>query len=106
MKRPIIHFPAVHIYNLCEFGTDTHGSSVALSLASEMATLNLSTNGPSISKSYQSVVNAVPPTGPAAQSPTYGQWAIFSVSTPLSNAFQQDTGAKESVLKVQSTGGG
>ena len=71
-----------------------------------MATLNLSTNGPSISKSYESVVNAAPPTGLAAQSPTYGQWAIFSVSAPLSNAFQQDTGSKESVLKVQSTGGG
>ena len=70
-----------------------------------MATLNLSTNGPSISKSYQSIVNAPPPSGAAAQSPTYGQWAIFSVSAPLANAFQQDAGGKESVLKVQSTGG-
>jgi len=69
-----------------------------------MASLNLSTNGPSISKSYQSVVNAPPPTGAAASSPTYGQWAIFSVSAPLANAFQ-DSGNKESVLKVQSTGG-
>jgi hypothetical protein len=66
-----------------------------------MASLNLSTNGPSISKSYQSVVNASLPAG----SPTYGYWAIFSVSTPLVNAFQQDAGNKESVLKVQSTGG-
>lgn len=66
-----------------------------------MASLNLSTNGPSISKSYQLVVNATLP----AASPTYGYWAVFSVSTPLVNAFQQDTGNKESVLKVQSTGG-
>ncbi|KAJ5112087.1 hypothetical protein N7532_000132 [Penicillium argentinense] len=70
-----------------------------------MASLNLSTNGPSISKSYQSVVNASLPTGNAA-SPTFGQWALFSVSAPLVNAFQQDSGNKESVLKVQSTGDG
>ncbi|KAL2036891.1 hypothetical protein N7G274_010434 [Stereocaulon virgatum] len=71
-----------------------------------MATLNLSTNGPSISKSYQSVINAPPPSGTTSRSPTYGQWAVFSVSTPLANAFQQDAGGKESVLKVQSTGEG
>lgn len=70
-----------------------------------MATLNLSTNGPSITKSYQSVVDAPLPKGAAAHSPTYGQWAVFSVSAPLANAFQQDAGGKESVLKVQSTGG-
>jgi drebrin-like protein len=70
-----------------------------------MASLNLSTNGPSITKSYQSVVNAPPPSGLAAGSPTYGQWAVFTVSAPLVNAFQQDSGNKESVLKVQSTGG-
>ena len=70
-----------------------------------MATLNLSTNGPSISKSYQSIISATAPTGPAAKSSTYGQWAIFSVSAPLVNAFQQNGGGKESVLKVQSTGG-
>ncbi|KAJ5909179.1 hypothetical protein N7495_001861 [Penicillium taxi] len=67
-----------------------------------MASLNLSTNGPSISKSYQAVVNAAPSSGSA----TYGQWAVFSVSTPLVNAFQQDAGNKESVLKVQSSGEG
>ncbi|KAJ5742154.1 hypothetical protein N7533_011563 [Penicillium manginii] len=67
-----------------------------------MASLNLSTNGPSINKSYQSVVNATLPSG----SPTYGQWALFSVSAPLVNAFQQDAGNKESVLKVQTTGDG
>lgn len=70
-----------------------------------MASLNTSTNGPSITKSYQSVVDAPPPSGPAAASPTYGQWAVFTVSAPLVNTFQQDTGGKESVLKVQSTGG-
>lgn len=67
-----------------------------------MASLNLSTNGPSISKSYQAVVNATLPNG---SSPTYAQWAVFSVSTPLVNAFQQDAGNKESVLKVQASGG-
>lgn len=71
-----------------------------------MASLNLSTNGPSISKSYQSVVNAAPASNAAAASPSYGQWALFNVSTPLVNAFQPDSGNKESVLKVQSTGGG
>jgi drebrin-like protein len=70
-----------------------------------MASLNLSTNGASISKSYNSVVNAPATSGPAASSPTYGQWALFAVSAPLVNAFQQDAGGKESVLKVQSTGG-
>ncbi|BDD59123.1 hypothetical protein MPDQ_005654 [Monascus purpureus] len=71
-----------------------------------MASLNLSSDGPSISKSYQAVVNAPPPSGPAVDSSTYGQWAVFSVSTPLVNVFQQSSGNKESVLKVQSTGDG
>jgi hypothetical protein len=70
-----------------------------------MASLNTSTHGPSIKSSYAGVVNSPAPSGPAANSPTYGQWALFSVSAPLVNAFQQDTAAKESVLKVQSTGG-
>ena len=70
-----------------------------------MATLNLSSNGPSISKSYQSVINAPPSSEKAAQSPTYGHWALFSVSAPLVNAFQQESAGKESVLKVMSTGG-
>jgi hypothetical protein len=39
-----------------------------------------------------------------ASSPTYGQWAVFAVAAPLVSAFQGD-GGKESVLKVQSTGG-
>ncbi|KAL4883604.1 hypothetical protein BJY04DRAFT_183925 [Aspergillus karnatakaensis] len=67
-----------------------------------MASLNLSANGPSISKSYQSVVDS-PITEPT---PTYAKWAIFSVSTPLVSAFQQDASSKESVLKVQTTGEG
>ncbi|TAQ85032.1 hypothetical protein B7494_g6644 [Chlorociboria aeruginascens] len=71
-----------------------------------MASLNTSTNGPSIKSSYQGVVNSAAPSGPAASSSTYGQWALFSVSAPLVNAFQQDSGGKESVLKVQSTGEG
>jgi hypothetical protein len=76
-----------------------------LQLCLSMASLNTSTNGPSIKSSYQGVVNSAAPSGPAASSPTYGQWAVFSVSAPLVNAFQQDSGGKESVLKVQSTGG-
>ncbi|KAE8348383.1 hypothetical protein BDV28DRAFT_143616 [Aspergillus coremiiformis] len=69
-----------------------------------MASLNLSSNGPSIVKSYQAVVDSSPPT--TSLSPTYGQWAVFSVSAPLVSAFQQDTSNKESVLKVLSTGDG
>ncbi|KAL5334944.1 hypothetical protein BJX70DRAFT_376629 [Aspergillus crustosus] len=67
-----------------------------------MASLNLSTNGPSISKSYQSVVDS----SITEAAPTFAKWAVFSVSTPLVSAFQQDTGNKESVLKVQTTGEG
>lgn len=70
-----------------------------------MATLNLSTNGPSIKSSYQGVVSSPPPSGPAASSPTYGQWAVFSVTAPLVSAFQSESAGKESVLKVQQTGG-
>ncbi|CAE7202929.1 hypothetical protein CFE70_010506 [Pyrenophora teres f. teres 0-1] len=70
-----------------------------------MATLNTSSNGPNITRSYQNVVNAPPPSGAQASSPTYGQWAVFTVAAPLVSAFQQD-GGKESVLKVQSTGEG
>ncbi|PSN63049.1 hypothetical protein BS50DRAFT_591260 [Corynespora cassiicola Philippines] len=68
-----------------------------------MASLNTSSNGPNITRSYQSIVNSPPPSGPQASSPTYGQWAVFTVAAPLVSAFQQD-GGKESVLKVQSTG--
>ncbi|KAL2757572.1 hypothetical protein ACRALDRAFT_2100589 [Sodiomyces alcalophilus JCM 7366] len=67
-----------------------------------MASLNLSTNGPSIKSSYQAVINGP---APSSDSPTHAQWALFSVQAPLANAFQ-DTGSKESVLKVQSTGEG
>ncbi|USP76910.1 Drebrin-like protein [Curvularia clavata] len=70
-----------------------------------MATLNTSTNGPNITRSYQNVVNAPAPSGAQASSPTYGQWAVFTVTAPLVSAFQHDSG-KESVLKVQSTGEG
>ncbi|KAH8883971.1 hypothetical protein GQ53DRAFT_407076 [Thozetella sp. PMI_491] len=67
-----------------------------------MASLNLSINGPSIKSSYAGVVNGP---APSSSSSTYGQWALFSVQAPLANAFQ-DSGAKESVLKVESTGEG
>ncbi|KAJ6445578.1 actin binding protein [Purpureocillium lavendulum] len=67
-----------------------------------MASLNLSINGPSIKSSYNGVVSSPPPT---SGSPTYAQWALFSVQAPLMSAFQ-DSGAKESILKVESTGDG
>lgn len=69
-----------------------------------MAALNLSQNGPSITASYQKIVNSAP-SGPAASSPTHGIWAVFSVKAPLANAFAADSG-KESVLSVQTTGEG
>ncbi|RFU81859.1 acting-binding cofilin tropomyosin domain-containing, partial [Trichoderma arundinaceum] len=67
-----------------------------------MASLNLSINGPSIKSSYNAVVGGE---APASGSATYAQWALFSVQAPLVNAFQ-DSGSKESILKVQSTGDG
>ncbi|KAK3334770.1 hypothetical protein B0H65DRAFT_331570 [Neurospora tetraspora] len=67
-----------------------------------MASLNLSINGPSIKSSYQGVINGP---APSSASPTYAHWALFSVQAPLLNAFQ-DSGAKESILKVESTGDG
>lgn len=66
-----------------------------------MASLNLSINGPSIKSSYQGVVNS---TLSKSDSPTYAQWALFTVQAPLLNAFQ-DGGAKESILKVETKGG-
>lgn len=70
-----------------------------------MASLNLSTNGPSITACYQKIVNSAPASGAAASSPTYGQWAVFTVQAPLVSAFQAES-AKESVLKVETTGEG
>lgn len=67
-----------------------------------MASLNLSVNGPSIKNSYNGVVNA---TLPKSSSSTFAHWALFSVQAPLVNAFQHDGGSKESILRVQSTGG-
>ncbi|KHN98541.1 actin binding protein [Metarhizium album ARSEF 1941] len=67
-----------------------------------MASLNLSINGPSIKSSYNSVVNGPAPAGVSA---TLAQWALFAVQAPLMNAFQ-DSGSKESILKVENTGGG
>lgn len=68
-----------------------------------MASLNLSSNGPSIQKAYQNVVSSTLLSGAPA---THAQWAVYSVSAPLVNAFQPDGGNKESTLKVQSTGEG
>ncbi|KAK1837331.1 hypothetical protein QBC39DRAFT_7074 [Podospora conica] len=67
-----------------------------------MATLNLSIHGPSIKSSYQGVVNG---DAISSSSGTYARWALFSVQAPLLNAFQ-DSAAKESILKVESTGEG
>ncbi|CAK7220525.1 actin binding protein [Sporothrix bragantina] len=58
-----------------------------------MTSLNLSINGPSIRSSYESVIKGT------------NHWALFSVQAPLANAFQ-DSGNKESVLKVDGTGSG
>lgn len=66
-----------------------------------MASLNLSTNGPSIKSSYQGVVNRELP---KSDSPTYALWALFTVQAPLMNAFQAGS-ATESVLKVETKGG-
>ncbi|KAF3764882.1 hypothetical protein M406DRAFT_80991 [Cryphonectria parasitica EP155] len=67
-----------------------------------MASLNLSTNGPSIKSSYEGVVHR---DLRKSDSPTYGQWALFTVQAPLMNAFQSG-GAQESVLKVETKGEG
>ncbi|KAK3722205.1 actin binding protein [Vermiconidia calcicola] len=70
-----------------------------------MASLNLSSNGPSITNSYNKIVSSQPASGAAASSSSYGQWAVFSVQAPLVSAFQAES-SKESVLKVQTTGEG
>ncbi|KAL5410318.1 hypothetical protein PMIN03_005497 [Paraphaeosphaeria minitans] len=70
-----------------------------------MSSLNTSSNGSNIKRSYENVVNSPFPAGPQANSPTFGQWALFTVQAPLVSAFQHD-GGKESVLKVQTTGEG
>ncbi|KAA8908643.1 hypothetical protein FN846DRAFT_906069 [Sphaerosporella brunnea] len=64
-----------------------------------MASLDIS---PEIGRSYQKIVTGPAPTKP---SPTYAQWAVFSVSAPLQNAFVQSS-AKASILKVQTAGEG
>lgn len=66
-----------------------------------MASLNLSTNGPSIKSSYQGVVNRELQ---KSDSPTYALWALFTVQAPLMNAFQAGS-TTESVLKVETKGG-
>ncbi|KAK4180428.1 putative Drebrin-like protein [Triangularia setosa] len=66
-----------------------------------MSSLNLSTNGVAIKNSYQGVINGTL----SSTSPTAARWALFTVQAPLLNAFQ-NTGSKESVLKVETTGDG
>jgi len=68
-----------------------------------MSTLNTSQEGGAIQRSYKAIIDAPAPSGAAANSDTYGQWALFSVSAPLASAFQQSN--KDSVLKVQGSGG-
>lgn len=63
-----------------------------------MASLDIA---PEVSRSYQKVISSPALNKP---SPTYAQWAIFSVSAPLQNAFVQSSN-KASVLKVQASGG-
>ncbi|KAL9056141.1 MAG: hypothetical protein Q9162_003102 [Coniocarpon cinnabarinum] len=71
-----------------------------------MASLNTSIEGPAINKAYRSVVESPgPANASAASSPTYGQWAIFSVQAPLVSAFQ-NAGSQDSVLRVFRTGEG
>ncbi|KAK4673519.1 actin binding protein [Podospora pseudopauciseta] len=66
-----------------------------------MSSLNLSTNGVAIKNSYQGVINGTL----SSTSPTAARWALFTVQAPLLNVFQ-NTGSKESVLKVEATGEG
>ena len=63
-----------------------------------MASLDIS---PEIGRSYQKLVSGPAPKQP---SPTYAQWAVFSVSAPLQNAFVQSS-SKSSTLKVHASGG-
>ncbi|RPA98035.1 hypothetical protein L873DRAFT_1790559 [Choiromyces venosus 120613-1] len=56
-----------------------------------------------IGRSYQTLVNSPPANKPSA---TYAQWAVFTVSAPLVNAFVAASASKASVLKVHSTAEG
>lgn len=64
-----------------------------------MASLDISHE---IGRSYQALVSSPPPNNPSS---TYAQWAVFSVSTPLTSAFVAASATKASVLKVHSTAG-
>ncbi|KAG0637958.1 hypothetical protein HOY80DRAFT_907008 [Tuber brumale] len=65
-----------------------------------MASLDISHE---IGRSYQTLVNSPPANKPSA---TYAQWAVFTVSAPLVNAFVAASASKASVLKVHSTAEG
>lgn len=64
-----------------------------------MASLDISHE---IGRSYQTLVNSPPASKPSA---TYAQWAVFTVSAPLVNAFVAGSASKASVLKVHTTAG-
>ncbi|KAK3068959.1 actin binding protein, partial [Teratosphaeriaceae sp. CCFEE 6253] len=67
-----------------------------------MSSLNLSAHGPAITSSYNKIIAAPAPT---SASRTYAQWALYTVQSPLVSAFGSAS-AKESVLKLQTTGEG
>ncbi|KAI5285850.1 hypothetical protein KEM55_000487 [Ascosphaera atra] len=69
-----------------------------------MSSLDTSSEGVSIHRSYTNVLHA---DIPSTASPTHAIWALFVVSTPLVNAFGGGvSGPKPSTLKVQATGSG
>lgn len=102
--QPVCNSSHSHSTLFSDATTTASSHCLCLRIASVMASLNLSLNGQEISKSYQRVVDSSLPTGPSS-SPTFAQWAVLSVSSPLVNAFQPSGANKESVLKVQSSGG-
>ncbi|PWW79305.1 hypothetical protein C7212DRAFT_355347 [Tuber magnatum] len=65
-----------------------------------MASLDISHE---IGRSYRGLVNSPPAN---KSSPSYAQWAVFTVSTPLVNAFVASSASKASVLKVHTTAEG
>ena len=102
---PFSDFTSMTVESSRPLFTTTHHATSAILSQSTMASLNTSQNGAYISTSYQKVVNSPLASGPAASSPTYAKWALYSVQAPLVSAFQSESG-KESVLKVQTTAEG
>lgn len=96
-----IYYTQQHIHHLSILSLSLADALHAPITADVMASLNLSTNGPSIKSSYQGVVGGELK---KLDSPTYALWALFTVQAPLMNAFQGG-GASESILKVETKGG-